>query len=64
MGQVSEEFDHNPSNVRSRCILIELYKAKKHVDQGGRKNSGREIKERKEPSHCTFLLRLNPRTNN
>ena len=33
MGQVLEEFDHNPPNVRSRCVLAKLYKAKKHLGQ-------------------------------
>jgi len=34
MGQVSRKSDHNPPNVRSRCIFAKLYKAKKHLDQG------------------------------
>ena len=56
MGQVSRKYDHNPPNVRSRCILAKLYKAKKHLDQGGREKEERKQKERK-----TILLYLLPR---
>ena len=33
MGQVSRESDHDPPNVRSRCIFAKLYKVKNHLDQ-------------------------------
>jgi len=46
MGQVSRKFDHNPPNVRSRCILAKLYKAKKHLDQGTERGEEKQ-KERK-----------------
>ena len=49
MGQVSGKFDHNPSNVRSRCILAKLYKAKKHLDQRGEGREGE--KQKKEKNH-------------
>ena len=35
MRQLSEAFNHNPPNVRSRCVLVELYKVKKRLDQNG-----------------------------
>jgi len=35
MEQVLRNSNHNPPNVRSRCILANLYKAKKHLDRGG-----------------------------
>ena len=34
MRQVSRKSDHDPPNVRSKCIFAKLYKAKKHLDQG------------------------------
>ena len=49
MGQVSGKFDHNPSNVRSKCILAKLYKAKKHLDQRGEGRGGE--KQKKEKNH-------------
>ena len=42
MGQVSRKSDHDPSNVRSRCIFAKLYKAKKHLDQGENGIRGKE----------------------
>ena len=53
MGQVSREFDLNPLNVRSRCILASIYKAQERLDQG-RKNQERKRK--------TIQLYLHPRT--
>ena len=58
MGQVSRKSYHNPPNVRSRCILVKLYKAKKHLDQGDVKIR-RENKKREKPSYYTFFLELN-----
>ena len=34
MVQVLGKSDPNPPNVKFRCILAKLYKAKKHLDQG------------------------------
>lgn len=45
MGQVLGKYDHGPPSVRSRCIFAEIYKAKKHLDNGGglgKKRIGRE----------------------
>ena len=58
MEQVSRKSDHNSPHVRSRCILANLYKAKKHLDPrlgggGGEKNKI----DRK-----TIQLYLHPRT--
>ena len=61
MGQVSRKSDHDPPNVRSRCILTKLYKAKKHLDQG-RIQFG-EKKKREKSSNCNTILGLNPRMN-
>ena len=58
MGQVSRKFDLNPPNVRSRCILANLYKAKKHLDQGGPEIRGEIQKRAKE----TIQLYLHPWT--
>ena len=49
MGQVSRKSDLNPPSVRSRCILSNLYKAKKHLDQGGLEIEGRKTKEKEKP---------------
>ena len=57
MGQVSGEFDHNPPNVRSRCILTKLYKAKKYLDQRERKEYWKRNKREKR----TIPLYLPPR---
>ena len=35
MRQLLGEFNHSPLNVRFRCIIAELYKAKKRLDQNG-----------------------------
>ena len=35
MRQLSEAFNHSPPNIRSRCVLVELYKVKKRLDQNG-----------------------------
>ena len=49
MGQVSGEFDHNPPNVRSWCILAKLYKVKKHLDQ--REEKIVKEKQKREKNH-------------
>ena len=54
MGQVSKKLDLNPPNVRSRCILANIYKAKKQLDQGGR---GREFggeKQKRKRNHSVI----------
>ena len=50
MGQVSKKLDLNPPNVRSRCILANIYKAKKHLDQGGREFGGEKQKRKRNHS--------------
>ena len=34
MRQVSRKSDHDPPNVRFKCIFAKLYKAKKFLNQG------------------------------
>ena len=50
MGQVSKKLDLNPPNVRSRCILANIYKAKKQLDQGGREFGGEKQKRKRNHS--------------
>ena len=58
MEQVSRKSDHNSPNVRSRCILANLYKAKKHLDP--RPGGGGEEKNKRDRK--TIQLYLHPRT--
>ena len=51
MRQLSREFNHSPLDVRSRCVLVKLYKVKKHLDQWGGEIFGlRKKGERTKPS--------------
>ena len=62
MGQVSRKFDLNPPNVRSKCILANIYKARKRLDQGdGRLGGGGGGRETKKEIKTIHLL-LHPRT--
>ena len=59
MGQVSRKSDLNPQNVRSKCILSNLYKAKEHLDQRGRRRLRGEKQKRERE---TIQLYFHPRT--
>ena len=60
MEQVSRKSDHNSPNVRSRCILANLYKAKKHLDPRPGGGGGGEEKNKRDRK--TIQLYLHPRT--
>ena len=53
MGQVSRKFDLNPPNVRSKCILANIYKARKLLDQGDGRlgGGGGEGNKKREKNH-------------
>ena len=56
MGQVSRKSDHNPPSVRFKCILVNFYKPKKHLDHGHKKIR-RDIK--REKNHPIILSSSN-----
>ena len=61
MGQVSRKSDLNPQNVRSKCILSNLYKAKEHLDQRGRRRlRGEKQKRERETIQLYFHPRIEP----
>ena len=51
MKQLLGEFNHSSPDVRSRCILVKLYKVKKRLDQWGGEIFGiRKKGERTKPA--------------
>ena len=62
MGQVSRKSNLNPQSVRSKCTLSNLYKAKKHLDQRGRRRlRGEKQKRERETIQLYFHPRIEPK---